>query len=66
MIIGTMDEEKQFEEIVADLWISTKDDEQFAGELDLLGERLLKAKEAYTAQKAMEDALFGEELGIKA
>ncbi len=65
MILGTMDEEKQFEEIVADLWISSDDDEEFHRALNNLGDRLLQAKEAYLAQKDLDDRLFGDSFGVK-
>jgi len=65
MILGTMDEDKQFEEIIADLWISSDSNAQFRNALDQLGERLLRAKEAYIAQRELDDRLFGETFGVK-
>ncbi|MBI3537300.1 MAG: DEAD/DEAH box helicase family protein [Chloroflexi bacterium] len=60
MILGNLDEEKEFEEVVTDLWAQSRDDSDFRSALDHLGERLLSAKENYLRQRAQEERLFGE------
>ena len=60
MILGNLDEEKEFEEVVTDLWAHARDDSDFRSALDRLGEQLLSAKETYLRQRAQEDRLFGE------
>jgi len=60
MILGNLDEEKEFEDVVTDLWAESRDTADFQGALDRLGDQLLAAKEAYLRQRAQEDRLFGE------
>ena len=60
MILGTLDEEKEFEEVVTDLWAQSRDDSDFRSALDRLGDQLLAAKENYLRQRAQEEKLFGE------
>ncbi|MDE3088911.1 MAG: DEAD/DEAH box helicase family protein [Chloroflexota bacterium] len=60
MILGNLDEEKEFEEVVTDLWAQSRDDSDFRSALDRLGDQLLSAKENYLRQRAQEERLFGE------
>jgi len=60
MILGNLDEEKEFEEIVTDLWAQSRDDADFRSALDRLGDQLLAAKEMYLRQRAHEERLFGD------
>ena len=59
MILGNLDEEKEFEEVVTDLWVGARDDSDFRSALDRLGDQLLSAKENYLRQRAQEERLFG-------
>ena len=59
MILGNLDEEKEFEDLVTDMWVQAQDASEFRSELDRLGEKLVAAKEAYLRQRANEDRLFG-------
>ncbi|MBI4671932.1 MAG: DEAD/DEAH box helicase family protein [Chloroflexi bacterium] len=60
MILGNLDQEQEFEDVVTDLWVQSRDPSEFRSELDRLGDRLLAAKQAYLEQRAYEDKLFGE------
>ena len=60
MILGNLDEEQEFQDVVTDLWAESRDTADFQGALDRLGDQLLAAKEAYLRQRAQEDRLFGE------
>ncbi len=60
MILGNLDEEKEFEDVVTDLWAHSRDDSDFRSALDRLGDQLLAAKENYLRQRAQEEKLFGE------
>jgi SNF2 family DNA or RNA helicase len=59
MILGNLDDEREFQEVVADLWIASDDGDDFARRIDELGERLLEAKRAYLEQRSHDDRLFG-------
>jgi SNF2 family DNA or RNA helicase len=60
MILGNLDEEKEFEDLVTDLWVEAQDPSEFRTALEHLGDKLVAAKEAYWQQRAYEDKLFGE------
>lgn len=60
MILGNLEEEKEFEEIVIDLWAQSRDDAEFHAALERLGDQLLAAKENYLRQRVQEERLFGD------
>jgi SNF2 family DNA or RNA helicase len=59
MILGNLEEEREFQEVVADLWAESADTDDFTARIDALGDRLLEAKRAYFEQRALDDRLFG-------
>jgi SNF2 family DNA or RNA helicase len=61
MILGNLDEEREFEDLIADLWGESADLEDFRRRMEQLGDRLLAAKEAYLRQRAHDDRLFGDQ-----
>jgi SNF2 family DNA or RNA helicase len=59
MILGNLEEEREFQDVIADLWADSQDDDDFARQIDVLGERLLQAKQEYLRSRAHDDRLFG-------
>jgi len=59
MILGNLDDEREFQDVVADLWAESSDQDDFTRRIEELGERLLDAKRAYFEQRAVDDKLFG-------
>lgn len=59
MILGNLDEEKEFEDIVADEWAAAGNADEFAARMEMLGNRLLAAKAAYFEQRSQDEKLFG-------
>ena len=59
MILGNLDDEREFPDVVADLWAESADQAEFSRRIDELGDRLLEAKRAYFEQRALDDKLFG-------
>jgi SNF2 family DNA or RNA helicase len=59
MILGNLDDEREFPDVVADLWAESADQDDFAHRIDELGDRLLEAKRTYFEQRAVDDKLFG-------
>jgi superfamily II DNA or RNA helicase len=59
MILGNLEEEREFQDVVADLWAESSDQDDFTHRIDELGNRLLEAKRAYFEQRAVDDKLFG-------
>jgi SNF2 family DNA or RNA helicase len=66
MILGNLDEEQEFQDLVADLWADSADMDDFAHRMEELGNRLLSAKEAYLAQQAHDQRLFGNRFSPEA
>ncbi|MEX2288339.1 MAG: SNF2-related protein [Planctomycetaceae bacterium] len=59
MILGNLDEEQEFQDLVTDLWAQSSTDDDFTRRMEELGSRLLAAKQAYLKQRAHDDRLFG-------
>jgi SNF2 family DNA or RNA helicase len=60
MILGNLDEEREFQDVIADLWAESADLGDFNRHMEELGNRLLAAKEAYLQQRSHDDRLFGD------
>jgi SNF2 family DNA or RNA helicase len=60
MILGQLDDEREFPEMVADLWAQSADNDDFARRMEELGDRLVAAKDAYLQQRSHDDRIFGE------
>ena len=59
MILGNLEDDREFQDVVADLWAESTDHDDFGNRIDALGERLLEAKRAYLEQRSLDDKLFG-------
>jgi len=59
VILGNLDEEEEFEDVVADLWLEARNAGEFRTSLDRLGDRLSAAKAAYLRQRALDERLLG-------
>lgn len=60
MILGNLDDEREFQEVVTDLWAESADTDDFSRRMEELGDRLVAAKEAYIEQRSHDDKLFGD------
>ncbi len=60
MILGNLDEEREFQDVVADLWAESADTDDFSRRMEELGSRLLAAKQEYLQQRSHDDKLFGD------
>jgi len=60
MVLGNLDEEREFEDVVLDLWVESEDETQFRQRMEELGNRLAAAKETYLRQRELDDRLFGD------
>ncbi|HWE05893.1 MAG TPA: helicase-related protein, partial [Rhizomicrobium sp.] len=59
-ILGSIEEEKDFSELVLDAWLETTEDAR-AGAFDDIGRRLVEARGQHESAKALDEALFGED-----
>ena len=60
MILGNLDEEKEFQDVVADLWAESAGSDEFAARMEVLGNRLLAAKLEYYRQRTQDERLFAD------
>jgi SNF2 family DNA or RNA helicase len=60
-ILGNLDGGEEFETLVLNLWLQSRDARELAVSFDSLGESLLEAQEAYLETQQLDDALFGED-----
>ena len=60
MILGNLQEKRDLEDIIMDIWTGTTDDASLKAGIDELGERLIAAKKHYLAVKDLDDRLLGE------
>jgi superfamily II DNA or RNA helicase len=59
-ILGGLDEDRDFAELVLDAWLETTETSRDAA-FDTLGQRLDDARRQHDGAKALDDALFGED-----
>jgi SNF2 family DNA or RNA helicase len=60
-ILGNLEGGEEFESLVLNLWLRSKDKAGLDEEFDRLGESLLKAQEEYIKSTKLDEALFGED-----
>ena len=65
MILGQLADERDFEELVIDLWTQAQSNEELAAGMVDLGNRLVEARTAYQQMKEYDDALFGEDFSTE-
>jgi len=64
LILGNLSDERDFPDIVFDLWLKAADEKELEEDFARLGEELLQAKERYLAIKQLDEQLFGEEYEV--
>lgn len=65
MIIASLEEEREFEDIVAELWSGSENESDFYRQMEILGDKLIAAKEFYLQRRAYDDQLFGNRFEAK-
>ncbi len=61
MILGNLSDERDFADIVMDIWVRSRSTEEVEQGMDKLGEELVQAREEYLRTKEYDEALFGED-----
>lgn len=61
MILGQIEDEGDFEDILLDLWMKAKSEQEVSGGMEDLGEKLLQAKEDYLEVKTMDEKIFAQD-----
>lgn len=65
MILGQMADERDFEELVLDIWTQAENETQLAANMVALGDSLVEARTAYQQMKEYDEALFGEDFSTE-
>jgi SNF2 family DNA or RNA helicase len=61
MILGNLNDERDFPDIVMDLWLQAEGEPELRDKFDRLGQDLVSAKTQYLRSKELDEQLFGEE-----
>lgn len=64
MIVGNLDDEKEFSSIVFDLWKEATNHTEARARFDELGERLVRAKTQYQEATRLDEVLFHEDFEV--
>ena len=65
-ILGNLDDDREFQDVVVDLWAESDDLDDFSRRVDTLGDRILEAKKTYLEQRKQDDRLFGNRFAPEA
>lgn len=65
MILGQIADERDFEDIILDIWTQSQSVQQFSEGMTALGEALVQARSEYQQIKDYDEALFGEDFSTE-
>jgi SNF2 family DNA or RNA helicase len=60
MILGNLQEQRDFEEIIYEIWIRSQTQQELEQQMESLGDQLIAAKKEYIRTKEYDDRLFGD------
>jgi len=60
MILGNLDERKDFADVVMDIWVNSQTQKELEKGMEELGEKLVEARRQYTNIKDYDNRLFGD------
>jgi hypothetical protein len=63
-VLGTLDDSRDFGEIVMDLWISGRESGEVERAFEELATRLLDAKKRLTRARELDDSLFARDFEV--
>lgn len=63
-ILGYLEDDKEFEEIVMAIWLKSRNPEEARSGFETLGQDMAKAKAAYLESKELDRVIFGEEYEV--
>jgi SNF2 family DNA or RNA helicase len=65
MILGQLSDERDFEDLVMDVWARAQTPEQAATGFAKLGDALVEARESYRHMREYDEALFGQDFSAE-
>lgn len=63
-ILGHLGEDKDFEDIIMEIWLKSKDKDTLKHDFELLGDEIVNAKSEYLKSKVLDDEIFGDDYEI--
>ncbi len=60
MILGSLDDSRDFEDLVLDVWRQSRDDNELSQGMEALGENLVQAKDHYQKVREIDDKILTE------
>ena len=63
-ILGNLGSDRDFSNIVMDLWSGSKDDSELKANFDRLGEEIVAARKTYEKTKELDEIIFGEDYEV--
>lgn len=64
MILGRLQDEEEFEDLVYEIWVKHTDEEERRKAFDVLAARLKRARQSYEKSKELDEKLFHEDFGV--
>ncbi len=65
MILGHLADERDFEELLLDVWVQGQNEAELQAGFNQLGENLLQARQSYQQTREYDEALFGEDFSAE-
>ncbi|HEX7433313.1 MAG TPA: SNF2-related protein [Anaerolineaceae bacterium] len=65
MILGQLSDERGFEDLLVDIWVSAQTSEELHAGFNQLAETLIQARQAHQKSQEYDDALFGEDFSAE-
>lgn len=65
MILGQIEDERDFEDFLADAWFGAQNVEDLRANFDQLGNKLVEARKAHQKTQEYDEALFGEDFSAE-
>jgi SNF2 family DNA or RNA helicase len=63
-LLGYLGEEREFEDIVMEIWLRSRDQEEARSRFELFGQDLVKAKSDYLKSKELDREIFAEDYEV--
>ena len=65
MILGQLSDERDFEDLLVDIWVSAQTSAELHAGFNQLGEKLIQARQAHQKSQEYDEALFGEDFSAE-
>jgi SNF2 family DNA or RNA helicase len=63
-LLGYLEEEREFDDIVMEIWMGSRNDEEARSRFEVFGKDLVKAKADYLESKELDREIFGEDYEV--